>query len=224
MRRQLFPVFAAAAALGASAAVVTDASAAEIFTATLTNAAEPVPVGSPPVTPTLQNGLPRPASFGEATLTLNDAETALTYSITVFNIDFTGSQTADPNDNLLAAHIHASPTVTSTTTAGVVFGFIGTPFNENEPNDVVVTPFTTGVGGTVTGKWDQPEGNPEPTQTLTAQLSNLRTQHAYLNFHTTQFGSGEVRGTIILVPEPAAAGLAALAGFGALARRRRVAR
>lgn len=186
-----------------------------IFHANLTNAAE-----NPPATPTLTAaGLPRPASFGNATLVLNDAQTALTYSINVFNIDFTGSQTADINDNLTAAHIHAGPNVTATTNGPVVFGFIGTPFNETAPNDVVVTPLSEGVGGMVTGKWDAGEGQ---NTTLTAQLPNLFAGRAYLNFHTRQFPGGEVRGTII-VPEPATWGLM-LGGIVLLgaARRRRL--
>jgi len=55
----------------------------------------------------------------------------------------------------------------------------------------VVTPFASGVGGTVSGKWDTPEGN---ATTLDAQLSNLKEGRAYINFHTTQFGGGETRG------------------------------
>ncbi len=186
---------AAAMIAGAGSA---PALASTIFHATLTNAQE-----NPPTNPTLANGQPRPASFGEAVLVLNDAQTALTYSIEVFNIDFTGSQTADLNDNLTLAHIHGSPTVTATTNAGVVFGFIGTPFNETAPNDVIVTPFTSAVGGTVTGKWDAGEGN---NTTLTAQLPNLFGGRTYLNFHTRQFPGGEIRGAI-RVPEPAAWGL-----------------
>src|SRR5882762_6194235 len=84
--------------------------ASTILSANLTNAQE-----NPPTVPTLTGGGgPRPASFGTATFTLNDAQTAMTFTATIFNIDFTGSQTADTNDNLLAAHIHASPTVTPT--------------------------------------------------------------------------------------------------------------
>ena len=71
----------------------------------------------------------------------------MTFTATVFNIDFTGSQTTDTNDNLTAAHIHAGPTVTPTTNGGVVWGFIGAPFNDNNPNDMVVTPFATRIVG-----------------------------------------------------------------------------
>jgi hypothetical protein len=160
------------------------------------------------INPTTTGGQPRPVSFGTADFVLNDAHTAMTMTVTVHNIDFTGSQTADTNDNLVAAHIHASSTVTGTTTAGVVWGFFGNPFNDNNPNDVVVTPFVGDVGGTITGKWDTPEGN---GTTLTDQINNILSGHSYINFHTTQFGSGEIRGNIIVVPEPASLSLLAAA-------------
>ncbi|MFN2513022.1 MAG: TIGR03118 family protein [Pyrinomonadaceae bacterium] len=157
------------------------------FVVNLTNAQE-----NPPANPTTSGGARRPASFGTATFNLNATETALTFTATVNNIDFTGTQTpGDANDNLTNAHIHASATVTPTTNAGVVWGFIGTPFNDTNPTNVVVTPFSAGVGGTVTGTWDAPEGN---NTTLAAQLANIKEGRAYINYHTTQFGGGEVRG------------------------------
>jgi hypothetical protein len=192
--------------------------------ADLTNAGEP---GG--VTPTLTTGAPRPASFGTANMllsiddlntpsTADDVPTQMTFSSQVFNIDFTGSQTSDANDNLTIAHIHGSPTVTPTTNAGVVWGFFGNPFNDNNPNNNVVTPFATGVGGTITGRWDPPEGN---GTTLAAQLNNLLTVHSYVNFHTTQFGGGEVRGMIMVVPEPATVLLLAIGAVAMLPRRTR---
>ncbi len=150
--------------LGAS----TSGDAALIFTANLTNSQE-----VPPTIPTTATGAPRPASFGFATFMLNDARTALAFNATIFNIDVTGSQTPDANDNLLAAHIHAGPTAFPGSTAPVVWGFFGAPFNDTTPNDSVVTPFAAGsglVGGTFSGKWDSPEGN---GTTLTAQLPNI---------------------------------------------------
>ncbi len=149
-------------------------------------------------------------SFGIATFNLNDAMSALTFTATIFNIDVTGSQTVDPNDNLVAAHIHASPTTTPTTNVGVVWGFFGAPFNENNPNDFALTPFTSGVGGTFSGKWDALEGN---NTTLTAHLPNILAGRSYINFHTTQFGGGEVRGAIS-VPDRGASVL--LLGFSLL--------
>ena len=189
---------------------------ADIFLhADLTNSAE-----NPPTVPTTAGGAPRPASFGTADFVLNTAQTALSLTATIFNIDFNGMQTADINDNLLAAHIHAGPSVTPTTNGPVVWGFFGSPFNDNNPNDVVVTPFATGVGGTISGKWDAPEGN---GTTLEAQLANILGGHSYINFHTVQFGGGEIRGNIAPVPEPStwAMLLLGFAAVGFIAYRRK---
>jgi hypothetical protein len=173
---------------------------------------------NPPTNPTLQNGSPRPGSFGTATFDLNDAHTAMTMTVTVQNIDFTGTQTTDPNDNLLNAHIHASATVTDNTNAPVVWGFFGAPFNDTNPPDAVVTPFATGVGGTITAKWDTPEGN---GTTLTDQINNILTRHAYINFHTTQFPGGEIRAFLEVVPEPSTMAMLAIAPAATILRRRR---
>jgi hypothetical protein len=210
--RLLSAVFVVGVLISASGVAHADT----LFFANLTNSQE-----NPPTNPTTSTGGARPVSFGTATLVLNDAMTALTFSATVFNIDFTGTQTTDTFDNLTNAHIHASATLTPTTNAGVVWGFIGTPFNDNNPNDTVVTPFATGVGGTVVGKWDLPEGQ---ATTLTAQIPNLLNGNAYVNFHTVQFGGGEIRGAITRVPEPLSlvSLFAGVAGLIGVCRRRRV--
>ena len=72
------------------------------------------------------------------------------------------------------------------------------------------------------GTWDLDEGN---GTTFAEQLGNILAGLTYLNFHTTQFGSGEIRGQILVVPEPETylLMLAGLAGIGAIARRRRAA-
>src|SRR5262249_21793436 len=44
---------------------------------------------------------------GYAAFFLNKEMTSLTFTVTVTGLDFTGSQTADPRDDLFAAHIHA---------------------------------------------------------------------------------------------------------------------
>jgi hypothetical protein len=206
------------AAVSALLAFSSPAHAALTFTVNLTNAQEPG------VTLTTSGGQPRPASFGTATFTINDAMTFMTFAATIFNIDFTGSQTPnDTNDNLTNAHIHASATG-GTPTFPVVWGFIGTPFNDNNPNDAVVTPFATGVGGTVSGKWDLPEGN---GTTFAAQLPNILAGRAYINFHTVGNPGGEVRGNfsqVLPVPEPSTWAMMLL-GFGlvgASLRRRKI--
>lgn len=164
-------------------------------------------------------GASRPQSFGTADLVLNSDMTALTFTVTVHDIDFTGSQTNDTNDDLVAAHIHgpAPPGVN----APVIFGFFGAPFNDNNPNDVVITPFENGVGGVISSKWDLSEGQ---NTTLADQIPNLLAGQTYLNFHTRQFPAGEIRGQILLIPEPsslALCGIGAAATLGLLLRRKR---
>jgi len=191
------------------------AGAQTFLAATLADANE-----NPPTVPTTVGGQPRPASFGTASFFIDAASTFMTFTATIFNIDVTGSQTADVNDNLVAAHIHAGPLVTPTVNGPVVWGFFGTPFNDNNPNDFSFAPFTSGVGGTFSGKWDLAEGN---STTLAAQLPNILAGRAYINFHTTQFTGGEIRGNIVsAVPEPEsyALVLAGLAVIAAVARRR----
>jgi hypothetical protein len=136
-------------------------------------------------------GARRDASFGTAHFVWNSAQTALTVTGTINNVDFTGSQTVDSNDNLTGANIHAGSSVAPGVTGPIVFGFNGTPQNDTTPSDALLTPFVTGVGGTFTTKWDSPEGN---NTTLAAQLANLRGGHAYISFSTIQFTNGELRG------------------------------
>jgi hypothetical protein len=161
-------------------------SQVRLFVVSLTNSQE-----VPPAVPTLTTGGARPASFGTARFQFNDAQTAMTFNATINNIDVSGSQTADTNDNLIAAHIHAGPSVAPGVNGPVVWGFFGAPFNDNNPNDQVFFASPSGVGGFFSGKWDAPEGN---GTTLAAQLSNLREGRAYINFHTRQFTGGEIRG------------------------------
>jgi uncharacterized protein (TIGR03118 family) len=155
------------------------------FTVSLTNSQE-----VPPTTPTTTTGAARPASSGTAVFQFNSAQTAMTFTATISNIDV-GGQTADTNDDLIAAHIHAGASVAPGVNGPVVWGFFGSPFNDNNPNDQVFFPTPGSVGGTFSGKWDAPEGN---GTTLAAQLANLRAGRAYINFHTKQFTGGEIRG------------------------------
>ena len=156
-------------------------------------------------------GDPRPQSFGNAVFIINDAQTSMSFTATIFNIDLTGTQTADSFDNLVAAHIHAAAPPGAN--GPVRWGFFGAPDNDNAPDDLVVTPFVDAVGGIISSKWDLTEGNGGTT--LTDQLPNIFQGLSYINFHTVQFGGGEIRGQILLaVPEPATLTLLLCAGLG----------
>jgi len=198
------------------------AQGATMLSAELTTTQEPPPIG-------LTNGTggTRPMPSGFATFVLNDAMTALTFSATIFNIDVNGfinpgaAQTPYTTDDLRAAHIHAGTAIPPAPNP-VVWGFFGAPFNDTTPNDFIFTPFTTGVGGTFSGKWDLPEGN---MTTLAAQIPNILAGRSYINFHTTENAGGEIRGLIQVVPEPGtiflfAAGLLGFAGARRFAGRR----
>lgn len=90
-----FRTIAFAIAFPLLVALATPASAVTSFTATLTGANE-APANASTAT-------------GFATFVLNDAQTELSVSVTVFGLDFTGTQTpANVNDNLLLGMIRLS--------------------------------------------------------------------------------------------------------------------
>jgi hypothetical protein len=190
LRSMLFVPLAVLFAVG-------QANAAIMFTATLSGLNENPPNNS--------------TATGTASFELNDAMTALSMSVTINGIDVTGTQTSDPLDNLMAAHIHAlAPGAPLTANGGVVWGFFGTPFNDTIAPTIVVTPFASGVGGTFVSTWNAMEGN---NTTLLAQLENLNASRTYINFHTGEFPGGEIRGAITPIPEP---GTLTLLGLGLL--------
>ena len=120
-----------------------------------------------------------------------------------------------------AAHIHSGTAVPFAGAAGVASavptfpGFPAAPLGiYDAPFDMTLAPnwnpaFITSHGGT-------------PVTAFGALLSDAFTGKAYLNLHSAAFPGGEIRGFLVPVPEPAAAGLAGLALAGlAVGRGRR---
>jgi len=160
---------------------------------------------------------PDEGSSGFGTFVLNDAQTRLTYFVTLTGLDLDTLQTpGNANDNVTRAHFHNAPAGVA---GGIVYGIIDaspTLHNDNNPNDLVVNP----VANTISGAWDTNEGN---GTTLTAMLPSLLAGNLYFNIHTTDHAGGEIRGQVVPVPEPGSAGLLA-AGAALCVRRKRVAR
>ena len=115
---------------------------------------------------------------------LNRAQTELFFASTVAGLDF-GGQTAATTDDVTAAHFHAAAAGVS---GGVVFGFMGSPNNEQQGETVV-----TAASRAVTGSWDLAEGN---NTTLAVQLPNLLGGRVYINFHTLRTPAVEIRGQL----------------------------
>jgi len=85
-------------------------------------------------------------------------------------------------------------------------------------NAAVIFPFS-GVPAATAGSI------PEQTFAITAQqVTWLFDGYLYANVHTSTFPGGEIRGQLLLVPEPAAASLIALAAVPAIWRLRRARR
>ena len=120
----------------------------------------------------------------------------------------------------IAAHIHVGTAPAAT--FPVRWGFFGTPDNDNNPDQLVVTPFATGVGGTFSSIWDLPEGNAGTT--FATNLPDILAGRAYINFHTVQNGGGEIRGNFAgAIPEPSSWAMMLL-GFGLVGASLRFAR
>lgn len=75
------------------------------------------------------------------------------------------------------------------------------------------------VFGFASGEWDL-FGSATWEDLSSENLADLVAGNLYVNFHTSAFPGGEVRGQILLVPTPGTLGLAGV-GLLAMARRRR---
>jgi hypothetical protein len=128
---------------------------------------------------------------GMGTFTLNPSQTSLS-----FNITYSGLTSA-----FVAAHFHnAAPGVNGPIVRGMVIGPDGPGGSPN---------------GSFTGVWTSADSQP-----LTpALVTELFAGNIYFNVHTVNFGGGEIRGQLVLVPEPTSLALVGV-GLAGVAWRR----
>jgi hypothetical protein len=169
-----------------------------VFTATLTGAQEVPPSGS--------------AGIGSGLVTLDTVTNLLTVNVSFAGL---GSPT-------IASHIHCcTPPGANAIVATAVPTFPGFPLGVTTGTYLMTfdltaastynPAFITAHGGTVAGA-------------MAAFIAGLESGQTYLNIHTSQFPTGEIRGQLEAVPEPASL-LLLSTGFigtaGALRKRRK---
>ncbi len=121
-----------------------------------------------------------------------------------------------------ASHIHAATTSPGTGTAGVA---TTTPYFSGFPIGVTSGSYSNTLDLTLASSYNPSyiTANGGTTASAEAALAAaMAADKAYLNIHSSVFGSGEIRGFLVAVPEPSTAILAGLGiiGLGWTARRR----
>lgn len=114
-------------------------------------------------------------------------------------VDVTAGSYSDLVANSTNAHIHGPASASES--AGVVLQLIG-PFGS--------------TSGSLSGSGTLTRSGFTTQQLIDAMMAG----NTYVNVHSTQFPGGEIRGQLILIPEPATA-VCLLAGCGLLVARRR---
>jgi hypothetical protein len=183
----------AAQALGVMFLSMAAQANAQVYTATLSGAAESPPNASP--------------GTGTAIVTLN-----LDLSTMRVQANFSGL-----TGTATAAHLHGPTAVAGTGVAGVM---TQTPTFPGFPIGVTTGSYDQTFDLTLASSYNATFVSAQGgvANARNALVASIQDGKAYFNLHTTTFGGGEIRG--FLVPEPATLGLLATAGMIGLRRRR----
>lgn len=139
-------------------------------------------------------------AIGQATLSLNTAGTALTYSVTVSaGIDFgeliDGTpRTADPLDDAVLMHIHAAARGVN---GGIVFDILPLGMTDDADDLTIVE---NGDGSvTISGVWETTDSDPLSAGVIAGLQAGTGPNDVsfYFNVHTAQFGGGAIRGQLV---------------------------
>jgi hypothetical protein len=117
------------------------------------------------------------------------------------------------------AHIHAPTAIPFTSTASVA---TQTPSFTGFPLGVTSGAMDTTFDMTQASTWNAPyitANGGTPAGAEAAFATHLAEGRAYFNIHTGQFPGGEIRGFLVLIPEPSTLALAGLGLIGAIAAR-----
>jgi hypothetical protein len=132
------------------------------------------------------------------------------------NISFSGL-----TGTTTASHIHAATASPGTGTAGVA---TTTPYFAGFPIGVTSGTYVNTLDLTQASSYNPAyvTANGGTTASAEAALAAaLAADEAYLNIHTSTFGGGEIRGFLVLVPEPSSLVLLGLTAAGLAWQRRR---
>lgn len=130
-------------------------------------------------------------------------------------VSFTGL-----SGNVTAAHIHGPTVDPFTGTAGVM---TPTPTFPGFPSGVTSGSYDNTIDLTLASGYNPTfvTTSGSVSNALNAFETALESGRAYLNIHTSAFGGGEIRGFLVLVPEPGSSAALMLGAAMLMVRRRR---